>query len=188
MYEMTTTARRIAIAIEIGNTRCADAALTPTSTTRADSVAYATEESGSEAKIGSASHLGRRVSSICPVRIGRPTTSRRARRGGPEVPGGGPRRSRLERSEHARDRPRLEHVVLAVEGTVAVAQQLVEEEDPGSGHRPLAGAPAGERAEESGILADGRPIERRGGRKSLGRGGAHDASDLTLPPGACPAR
>ena len=45
------------------------------STTSADSVAYATEESGSEAKIGSASVFGSSVSSIWPVCIARPTTS-----------------------------------------------------------------------------------------------------------------
>src|SRR5947209_5631177 len=81
MYESTTIASRIEMAIEIGKTKCADAALTPTRTTSADSVAYATEESGSDAKIGSARVFGRRVSSIWPVRIGRPTTWRRARRG-----------------------------------------------------------------------------------------------------------
>ena len=64
MYEMTTIASRIAMAIEIGNTKCADAALTPTSTTSADSVAYATDDSGSDAKIGSARNFGRSVSSI----------------------------------------------------------------------------------------------------------------------------
>ena len=63
---MTTIASRIEIAIAIGKTKWADAALTPMSTTSADSVAYATDESGSEAKIGSASVFGRSVSSIWP--------------------------------------------------------------------------------------------------------------------------
>ena len=52
------------MAIEIGKTTCADAALTPTRTTSADSVAYATDDSGSDAKIGSARNFGRSVSSI----------------------------------------------------------------------------------------------------------------------------
>jgi len=39
MYETTTTARSAAMAIEIGKTRCADAAETASSTTSADSVA-----------------------------------------------------------------------------------------------------------------------------------------------------
>src|SRR5690348_18474311 len=82
MYETTTTARRTAIPIEIGKTKRIAAAETPTSTTSADSVAYATDDSGSEAKIGSASVFGRSVSSSWPVRIGRPTTNRRTRRSG----------------------------------------------------------------------------------------------------------
>ena len=48
----------------------ADAAI---STTSAASVAYATDESGSEAKIGRASHFGSSVSSIWSDDIGRPT-------------------------------------------------------------------------------------------------------------------
>ena len=63
------------MAIEIGNTRCADVAEAARSTTSADSVAYATDESGSDAKIGSASHFGSSVSWIWPLRIGRPTTT-----------------------------------------------------------------------------------------------------------------
>ena len=82
MYETTTMARSVAIAIEIGKTRCADAAETASSTTSADSVAYATEDNGSEAKIGRASVFGSSVSSSWPVCIGRPTKSRRKRRGG----------------------------------------------------------------------------------------------------------
>ena len=53
----------------------------PTSTTSASSVAYAFDESGSEAKIGSASHFGSSVSCIWPVCIGRPTSTRRRRLG-----------------------------------------------------------------------------------------------------------
>src|SRR5436305_14685728 len=67
--------------IEIGKTRCAEDAETARRTTRADSVAYATDESGSEAKIGSASHFGSSVSWSWPVCIGRPTSTRRRRLG-----------------------------------------------------------------------------------------------------------
>ena len=45
-------------------------------TTSAASVAYATDESGSEAKTGSARNFESSVSSICPLAIGRPTTIR----------------------------------------------------------------------------------------------------------------
>ena len=45
-------------------------------TTSAASVAYATDESASDAKIGSASRFGSSVSSSSPVGFGRPTTSR----------------------------------------------------------------------------------------------------------------
>ena len=48
----------------------------PTRTISAASVAYATDENGSEAKIGSASRLRRSVSSIASVRIGCPTSAR----------------------------------------------------------------------------------------------------------------
>ena len=73
---------RQAIAIEIGKTRCAAARpAAPTRTTSADSVAYATDESGSEAKIGRASHFGSSVSWSWPDRIGRPTRTRRNRFG-----------------------------------------------------------------------------------------------------------
>ena len=75
-------ASRQAIAIASGNTRwAADSPATPTSTTSASSVAYAFEDSGSEAKIGSASHFGSSVSCIWPLRIGRPTNTRRRRFG-----------------------------------------------------------------------------------------------------------
>ena len=67
--------------IEIGKTRCADVAETARSTTSADSVAYATDESGSEAKMGNASHFGSSVSWSWPVCIGRPTSTRRRRFG-----------------------------------------------------------------------------------------------------------
>src|SRR3989440_2326686 len=63
----------------MGNTRWADVAETARRTTSADSVAYATEDSGSDAKIGSASHFGSSVSSNSPVAIGRPTTARFSR-------------------------------------------------------------------------------------------------------------
>ena len=72
---------RQAMPIEIGKTRCAEVAETATRTTSADSVAYATDESGSDAKIGSASHFGSSVSWIWPVCIGRPTSTRRRRFG-----------------------------------------------------------------------------------------------------------
>ncbi len=80
-YERTTMPSRQAIPIEIGKTRCAEVAETATRTTSADSVAYATDESGSDAKIGSASHFGSSVSWIWPVCIGRPTSTRRRRLG-----------------------------------------------------------------------------------------------------------
>src|SRR6266566_6897776 len=83
MYETTTTASRTAIAIEIGKTRCADAAEAATSTTRADSVAYATDDRGSDAKIGRASVFGSSVSSSSPLAIGRPTIARLSGRTGP---------------------------------------------------------------------------------------------------------
>ena len=72
---------RRAIPIEIGNTRCAEVAEAATRTTSAYSVAYATDESGSDAKIGNASHFGSSVSCSWPVCIGRPTSTRRNRRG-----------------------------------------------------------------------------------------------------------
>ena len=73
--------RSAAIASEIGKIRWSEPVPTASRTTIPDSVAYATEESGSEAKIGSASHFGRSVSSSWPDRIGRPTSTRRNRRG-----------------------------------------------------------------------------------------------------------
>src|SRR2546421_3537270 len=60
----------------MGNTRWADVAETARRTTSAASVAYATDESGSEAKIGSASHFGSSVSSSWSDAIARPTTTR----------------------------------------------------------------------------------------------------------------
>ena len=48
----------------------------PTSTISAASVAYATDENGSDAKIGSASRFRSSVSSIASVRIGCPTSAR----------------------------------------------------------------------------------------------------------------
>src|SRR6476661_6476373 len=69
-------ASRHAIPIEIGKTRWADVAEAATRTTSADSVAYATDDSGSDAKIGSASHFGSSVSSYSSFAIGRPTTIR----------------------------------------------------------------------------------------------------------------
>src|SRR6185437_6728248 len=53
------------------------AAPPPTARTRTiSSVAYATDEIGSDAKIGSASHFGSSVSWSCWLRSGRPTKSR----------------------------------------------------------------------------------------------------------------
>src|SRR5690242_11022957 len=78
-YETTTIASRTAIAIEIGTIACIAETEAPTSTTSAASVAYATDDSGSDAKIGSASHFGSSVSSSSPVAIGRPTTTRFSR-------------------------------------------------------------------------------------------------------------
>src|SRR5438445_488839 len=62
-YESTTIARRTEIAIEIGRTRCSAAIPAPRRTTIAASVAYATDESGSDAKIGSAISFRSSVSS-----------------------------------------------------------------------------------------------------------------------------
>jgi len=76
VYERTTTARTAAIAIEIGRTRWPDPAEAAISTASAASVAYATDESGSEAKIGRASVFERSVSCISPLARGRPTTTR----------------------------------------------------------------------------------------------------------------
>src|SRR6266540_3809717 len=73
---MTTIARSAAITNEIGRMKCAAAADAATRTTSPDSVAYATEESGSEAKTGSASFFDRSVSSSSALARGRPTTSR----------------------------------------------------------------------------------------------------------------
>ena len=81
-YERITIPSSKAIAIASGNTRwAAPSPAAPTSTTSASSVAYAFEESGSEAKIGSASHFGSSVSWSWPVCIGRPTSTRRRRFG-----------------------------------------------------------------------------------------------------------
>jgi hypothetical protein len=76
VYETTTMARTAAIAIEIGSTRSSAASETPTSTTIAASVAYATDESGSAEKIGRASVFERRVSCISSLGRGLPTRTR----------------------------------------------------------------------------------------------------------------
>src|SRR5262249_10175569 len=76
VYESTTIASTVAIAIETGRTRCAEAADVPTSTTRAASVAYATDESGSAAKIGSASVFGGSGSANSAVARGGPIRAR----------------------------------------------------------------------------------------------------------------
>src|SRR2546427_11435540 len=70
------------MAREIGKTRYAEAADAATSTTRADSVAYATDERGSEAKIGRAKVFGSSASSSSPLAIGRPTIARLSGRTG----------------------------------------------------------------------------------------------------------
>src|SRR3989475_9782677 len=71
------------MAREIGKTRYAEAADAATSTTRADSVAYATDDRGSDAKIGRARVFGSNVSSSSPLAIGRPTIARLSGRTGP---------------------------------------------------------------------------------------------------------
>src|SRR5882724_2556547 len=76
-------ASNAAMASEIGKTRYAEAAEAATSTTRADSVAYATEDRGSDAKIGRARVFGSSVSSSSPLAIGRPTIARLSGRTGP---------------------------------------------------------------------------------------------------------
>ena len=65
---------RIETAIAIGSVQRNAPSETPTSTTMAASVAYATDEIASAEKIGSASEIGRSWSSIWPDAIGRPTT------------------------------------------------------------------------------------------------------------------
>ena len=67
---------KIEIAIESGKTRCALDNELATSTARAASVAYATEEIGSDEKTGSARNFGRSVCSRSRVGRGRPIRSR----------------------------------------------------------------------------------------------------------------
>jgi hypothetical protein len=81
-YEAITIPIRTATAIEIGSATCSSTSPAPSRTTIAASVAYATDEIASAAKIGRASETGRSSSSSCPLVIGRPTKWRRARRGG----------------------------------------------------------------------------------------------------------
>ena len=64
------------MAIESGKTRRVAATEVATRTTIADSVAYATDENGSDAKIGSANVFRNRVSSIASDGIGEPTIAR----------------------------------------------------------------------------------------------------------------
>jgi hypothetical protein len=64
------------MAAEIGSTRCAALAEAATRTTSADSVAYATDERGSEAKTGSASFFDSSVSCISALARGRPISAR----------------------------------------------------------------------------------------------------------------
>ena len=75
MYDATTIAITSAIASVIGRTRPAEVADAASRTTSAASVAYATEESGSEAKIGRASFWRER---LCSSAVGRggPRTAR----------------------------------------------------------------------------------------------------------------
>ena len=82
-----TIAMSSATAIEIGSATWSAASPAPRRTTIAASVAYATDEIASAAKIGNASEIGRSSSSAWCDGIGRPTNSRRARLGGPT---GGP--------------------------------------------------------------------------------------------------
>src|SRR5882724_7489427 len=106
-------ASNAAMASEIGKTRYAEAAEAATSTTRADSVAYATEDSGSEAKIGRAKVFGSSVSSSSPLAIGRPTMARLNGRTGP-APGNAllicrARRARRSGGDHHRARRVVKH-------------------------------------------------------------------------------
>ena len=83
--ESTTIASTAAMASETGRTRWADPSDAAMRTASAASVAYATEESGSEAKIGRARVFDSSVSWMSPVARGGPTTtlfreSRRSRR------------------------------------------------------------------------------------------------------------
>jgi hypothetical protein len=70
--------------------------------------------------------------------------------------------------------------VLAIERALSVAQQLVDEEDPGGTHRAVVAQAVGKRREESGAVADGYTVERRRGRHALDRGRPYDAPNLTL--------
>jgi hypothetical protein len=76
VYERTTMPSTAAIAIETGRTRWAAVIDAPTRTTSAASVAYATDESGSDAKIGSASFFESSVSPISAAARGRPIRAR----------------------------------------------------------------------------------------------------------------
>src|SRR6266540_7036848 len=73
---MITIASSAAMTKEIGRMRLAAAAEAATITTSPDSVAYATDDNGSDAKTGSASFFERSVSSISPDALGRPTRTR----------------------------------------------------------------------------------------------------------------
>src|SRR5512134_2289931 len=69
-------ARRIAIAIAIGITRCVDAALALNRTRRISSVAYAFDDRASEEKTGRAIVFGRSVCSRRWLAFARPTRMR----------------------------------------------------------------------------------------------------------------
>src|SRR5215475_11021870 len=92
---MTTIPSSSAIAIEIGKTRWSADSDTPTSTAIAASVAYATDEIGSDEKIGSASVFDRSVSSSSPVDRGRPISTRLVRATNGFLNGGCATRSEL---------------------------------------------------------------------------------------------
>src|SRR5579871_1951439 len=80
-YDAMTIAMSAATAIEIGSATWSSTRPAPRRTTIAASVAYATEEIASAAKIGSASPTGRSSSSSWCDAIGRPSTTRRSRFG-----------------------------------------------------------------------------------------------------------
>jgi len=75
-YDETTIAMSAAIASAIGMTRPYTTTLAPSRTVRISSVAYATEDSASEEKTGSARILGSSVCSRCPLATARPTRTR----------------------------------------------------------------------------------------------------------------
>src|SRR5438552_4340780 len=113
--------------IETGSTSFSAATETPTSTTIAASVAYATEEIGSDAKIGSAIHFGSSVSSISPDAIGRPTSTRLTP---PDAGGGFSSTSPELMADLVERAPEGDGALARIQRAARAGQELVEQEDP----------------------------------------------------------